>query len=559
MKKIIKERPRKYPPTNVAENDAKVILEYIICRKNVKSYLKKMDKIPNYDGYFEITEDDQTPIGKIEVQLKKLADDVLDNPKCQCDLEFLSYCELCLTPILLILVDTKNALAYWTLIDRNLLKKLRPRNGTSSLSIRARKENVIKEGNSDYLPKWVQIIQSYQARKLSYDSLESELAALKQSYSFLLDRAEATLGLEKPQFGALHKFLDFLNLELDTNFKLVKDIFFQSCWKIGIGYFDYAENAVSYVLYPISPNKNDVQIKEIPRQLRGEFMRKGLVFTVHYRENPIIARPETYALEIIRRKVNTILKNKALPVRNVVLAREVVFSFIERFSVACNVEVKEVYNLAEIRSLQQQHINCSPGLVINKDLLRLLPKVLDYLSANGISEVERLYVPKNYERLERKSSAFIWSSLSPENLGKNVQIFFGKLPLVYNSLLDDYFPSLKCHLHFFKDFDRLIAVVDAREEYRNWQDRPSIECYYLRSRGQKEKKITVYLKTDKGIPVNSSTDFDSDIRIDAEMYQLSSKSVQALDFIYEDSPMVEYIYELLNRRFNSYFGRNDSR
>ena len=77
MDKIINSEPARYPETSVPESDALAVFEYIICRRNVKSYLNKMDKIPNYDGHIEITENDQTPIGKLDVQLKKLSDDDL--------------------------------------------------------------------------------------------------------------------------------------------------------------------------------------------------------------------------------------------------------------------------------------------------------------------------------------------------------------------------------------------------------------------------------------------------------------------------------------------------
>ncbi len=104
--KIIKSSPAKYPKTNTAESDAIVIFENIINRQNVKTHINKMDKIPNYDGYLEITEDDQTPIGIIFVQLKKLSDDELKDPKYQCQSKFLSYCETSNFPVLLIVVDT---------------------------------------------------------------------------------------------------------------------------------------------------------------------------------------------------------------------------------------------------------------------------------------------------------------------------------------------------------------------------------------------------------------------------------------------------------------------
>jgi len=112
MDKIINSEPAKYSKTDTSEADALAVFNFIIDRKQVKIHLQQRDKIPNYDGNLEITKDDQTPIGKLEVQMKKLDEGNKDNPKYQCELSFLSYCEQSLMPILLVVVDTKNNLAF---------------------------------------------------------------------------------------------------------------------------------------------------------------------------------------------------------------------------------------------------------------------------------------------------------------------------------------------------------------------------------------------------------------------------------------------------------------
>jgi len=178
MDKIIKAKPAKYPETSIGESEAKATFEYIICHRNVKSYLKKMDKIPNYDGDLEITEDDQTPIGKLEVQLKKLSDDKLDTPKYQCTLKFLSYCERSVRPVLLIAVDTKNDVAYWIHMNRDFLQTLKPKSGAKSINVDIPKENVIRKDGVDYLPKWKEFIYDHRIKLSTYDAQKKELEEL---------------------------------------------------------------------------------------------------------------------------------------------------------------------------------------------------------------------------------------------------------------------------------------------------------------------------------------------------------------------------------------------
>jgi hypothetical protein len=167
----------------------------------------------------------------------------------------------------------------------------------------------------------------------------------------------------------------------------------------------------------------------------------------------------------------------------------------------------------------------------------------------GMNKIDRLYVPKDY----RRGHGFIWSLFSPEDVRKNMEIFFECLPQVYDSIIDEYFPSLKSELYFFKDFDRLIVVIDAKEEYKNWQDTPSIECFYLRNTQKKESIVNVYMKSDGNVPIDGSVQFGSDIVIDGNTYQWLVHSSAILDFIYHDLPMLEYVYDLLDRRFRSFF------
>lgn len=89
MGDIINTEPAKYSKTDTAEADTLAIFNYIINKERIKPYLQQRDKTPNYDGYLEITKENQTPIGKIEVQIKKLNKKNENNPKYQCDFSLL--------------------------------------------------------------------------------------------------------------------------------------------------------------------------------------------------------------------------------------------------------------------------------------------------------------------------------------------------------------------------------------------------------------------------------------------------------------------------------------
>lgn len=600
---IFNAKPAKYPWTNIAESDAIAIFDYIINRQNVKTHLNKMDKIPNYDGYLEITEDDQTPIGIIFVQIKKLSNDELDEPKYQCHSKLLSFCWKFQFPFLLIVVDTLNKIAYWILMNKELLLTLKFRPGADSVSVKIPKDNFIRENNSGYLLKWKDIIENYQKKIFNYELIEQELKQLQESYSILLEKSESSLGVEKSEFIEIHKFLDYLNSELDTNFRIIKDIYFQAAWKIGFAYIKYTDDYIYYALYPIHYNKNDVQIKEISDSLKRKLVQRNFGFTVS-NKNHIKLRSEIYVLEIIYSKLKKLILNKLLPIKNMILAREFIFSFIDKFHTSLGLKIKDEYTLDEIEkavfyylpiwvdeALKRKNILLGkqgfidPEKILfqlleddieelsikvqerilkgeynrryfllenNKYSFKLLVYLLDYLKSIDCKELNRLYISKDYERLKGKTP-LIWPLYKPNDVKKNIEIFFTELPKVYDSFFDDYFPSLKSKLHFFKDFDRLIVIIDIKEDYNDWQTSPNIEMYYLKSNESEEKLIDVYMKTDEIAPIGMSIEINSDIKIDGKIYRLDRTRVEMLDFIYDDLPMIEYVYKLLDDSFELYF------
>ena len=124
MGKIINAKAAPYPKSNIPETKAISTFNNIV-DENVKTDIKNMDKVPNYDGLLEIVDIDQTPIGHFFVQIKKLPDKNSKHPKYQSKIAFLAFCESTILPILHIVVDIKNEVAYWRLIDTNFLKTLK--------------------------------------------------------------------------------------------------------------------------------------------------------------------------------------------------------------------------------------------------------------------------------------------------------------------------------------------------------------------------------------------------------------------------------------------------
>ena len=179
-KRIINSDPAPYPKTNTSELNAVLDFLTIIDRDRVKPDAKFLDKIPNTDGQVEIVNASQIPLGKLEIQIKNLEEKNRTKPKYQCKNNFLAFCEQSILPVLLILVDTKNSIAYWHHVDKITLENLAKKIKKDSVNLDFNKNNIIQKDNINYIDKWSEIIESYQKKLYDYDFLEMQNEKLKQ-------------------------------------------------------------------------------------------------------------------------------------------------------------------------------------------------------------------------------------------------------------------------------------------------------------------------------------------------------------------------------------------
>lgn len=147
----------------------------------------------------------------------------------------------------------------------------------------------IKELSKE-MSKRFQIIEEIKEKLMFYDSQREEIKSLHEKYAILSDNSDPLLRLERREFKDIHRFLDQLNIYLDTDFSIIKDLYYDSCWKLGIAYNSYSEGQITYLLYPINYFKNDLQIREISDKLKDEL--RDYVITIMGPANPIHFQPE---------------------------------------------------------------------------------------------------------------------------------------------------------------------------------------------------------------------------------------------------------------------------
>ena len=342
MKKEKAIGPAPYTHTDGAENLAVATFVTLLDNEKIKADIKTRDKFPNIDGYLELVDETFRSIGKLETQVKTLPIVNIESPKIKIETTFFSYCEESSLPVILVGVDTENKKAYWLFIDKNFTSQLKIRAGQKSKTVHFLKENIIDGQNTEYILLWKDIIESHKTKLQEYDKL-------KESHDILFRKSNPALGLVENKFQNIHLFLNELNKFLNNEFFIVKKRYYPDAWSIGMAYYKYEGGRVSYTLYPIPLNKNDVQIKVVNEELHRQLEEEGLGFTNHYTENPIEVRPKEYAREIIQSKTLRLLENRLLEHQgNQFLAREFIIGFIDKFYIQIGLEKKKEYTLEEV-------------------------------------------------------------------------------------------------------------------------------------------------------------------------------------------------------------------
>src|SRR5438128_12343257 len=129
---------------------------------------------------------------------------------------------------------------------------------------------------------------------------------------------------------------------------MVKQVVFENAWIVGVADTSVEPENLTYVLYPIESGRNDVQIETIDSAFRNEIQEAGLRFVGLYRENPIMSNPKEYARRIVQSYVLGAIQDKILDNRTEFVAREIVFSFANRYREVLGLEERDAYSIAEL-------------------------------------------------------------------------------------------------------------------------------------------------------------------------------------------------------------------
>lgn len=604
MSKIFDSKPAKFPKNNTEEYNSVIKLLDILDKNQIKPDPKFIDKFPNTDGDCSITDKEQYPIGKIEIQIKTLPDSELETPKYQCDLPFLSHCETSLLPVILIPVNAKSELAYWLHLDRELLEDLGKRIKGESIVVHIPKENIITRDNTEYIEKWTKIVETYIRKKIDSESQENYKKKYEELYQLLESFPKPIHSIGEDNLKSINIFIDTLNNSLDNEFRSVKEVIFSGFWKISIAYTDFNDDRISYALIPIKYGDNNLLIREVSSMSPLVRDRLARTVTSHYVENPIKDKPVDYAFSLIKKETLEVVKNQSLKLVCEQLVFEYLIDFFdytkriiplpdnENFSV---LEYRKIiteylpiwieeYNVFRNRPLIDSSIyfdieevfwhtfDKDKDLITEKAKIRFKNKDFCKLKIVDTSKVfsfkyiidsltllqnlktnnfNRPYPKKNYSN----NSGFVWSWYTPETAFEKLSFVFEELPKVYDLFIESFFPKLKTELKYYSEFKLLIVNVNYGTDFKSFQDSPSIELFYLDSVQDIIPTTKVFLNS-LDCPViwdNNHEYFENGVVIDNVKYNLKSCSGGRIEYLYDKFTLREHLYKTLEERFENYF------
>ncbi|EQA64608.1 DUF4365 domain-containing protein [Leptospira alexanderi] len=325
-------QPKPYSNTDTAETESITIFRSKLDHRYIKIDLKERDKYPNIDGYLEIVNEKQIPIGKLELQVKTIQND----PYYYIDSSSLGYVKHVATlPVLLILVNRQESKVYWL----QLIDEIGIKTEGGNYKIVLNDINTITD-SSDHIQVWTNISKDYKRRVVNYPLLE--------------DLIKANLGtipienIGKNKLIYLQKFIDYINTYLDREFKVVKEIIFPRIWKLGIAIESFDGN-LSIGLYGIQFGEADsTLIKSLKRNEfkgipSGKF--KSIFYTFKHPENP-----EELANSKLKDFFNQALKIEAFPLGIKEVTNEYLASVVDQYHFAFGFPEKlNEYKVSEIQ------------------------------------------------------------------------------------------------------------------------------------------------------------------------------------------------------------------
>jgi hypothetical protein len=239
-------KPAPYPSKNTEELEALRTFENLLDLNFVKPDLKKLDTRPNTDGTIELVNAEQRPIGKLEVQVRKIPDGATSY---SCPVQLVAYSQTISLPFLLICADVGNRKAYFRQLSPSM-PEFKPDQQTFTIKFDPNVQAV--SNGTAYLRQWLGMIEDYNQRVADCPKLREIVSQLDLSHISKEDRIY------------FHDLIDCANRLLDLEFPVVKEHFFNGVWKVGVQVFSSDPAQLGFRLYAFGLDDPAILLSGVP-------------------------------------------------------------------------------------------------------------------------------------------------------------------------------------------------------------------------------------------------------------------------------------------------------
>lgn len=554
-------RVKQHNRNNVEEEAVKWV-NYIFARSGrVFADLKTRDKVAHIDGYLSVIENNGDSIGTLEVQVKGKS--AITAATHSFTKPFLEYClNQTISPVILLLVDISNKKAYWMHMNKVVCQKT-----LNYIIIHNQKSRALTFNTDNYLcdnftnhciDEFTKIINAHKIKINNYDSQVQRKEQLEKEVVELNKNKNIAIGETNLIYKEIHVFLDFYNNLLDNDFYALKENIYPDYWKIGVGFYNYLDTTINFVLYPISFELNDVQIKQFKHIENSTQNYDGLMKQfINPAENPIKAYPKQYAYELIQQDLISRVSGKLsvrLLLKDFFLATEYLFDFINNCYTTLNLMYgQETYLLTTIEetliNIENNIIKSLPSnILFNKSNFHISASPLKSFNLGVAKQLIQYLQSINIKDINRDNYFSLLGAAATDIIIIRKK-FYNHIPKIYNLLVKTHFPNLINDLKFFKNYDLLVIVFDFSDETRSDGGMGRELHYELKSISTTVNKVIFYSSM-KDLP--SPFNDHKLIEIENEQYQLQRRRTLQINQ-FENKPIITYAHDLLKSRLNSYF------
>jgi len=566
-------RPRPYPPTDSAEQDAVAVFNSLIDNRYVKADVKTRDKYPNIDGTIELVDENQVPLGKLDVQIRSIG---MGQIKYSCPVSLVSYSTKTTLAVLLICVDVSNKRAFWRHISPTMPEF---KDNQQSFTINFSIASDLIDSTGNYIQRWTQIVSDYQDRILMFPILDKEVASKLK-----------VQGVETSDRELFQRFIDTVNGLLDSDFIAIKEILYPRGWKLGVGIVSSDQSHVHYQIYTIPYGEPSPLVCKLDSGFfrTGQVSPNAICEVTSSKES--FANHEKAGKDFVLREVREIIEKRALPVYGKLLAADVLIAFVDLYYSCLGVTPGlGQYSVEDLEyALNQRLIQMCATLVngtnsgSNVRIMIDLDSLCRFLRSQKTKPVASTRVPVNFI-IQSKSfpvkAAFdalrylvahqiqdvvrpfgkrdlplspgrnwIWSGYSSNNEINSISHILSHAIEEYKVFIENN------HFHFPKSpyLDSNTAVIFEYEPIGSTQfDGPGLREHHVDNIHNTLPKQLVFVRDSEQHHVDKSK--FPNISVDGNVYNASSSSLGIASFFFQRTPVMNLLYRMLSDDLSKHY------